>query len=161
MSQSVSCWQNTYIFILSEGWRQKWLLTLVQTVGYKLVPEHLVEDAFRPVGTKPGQIRHQLVCTLRLLEEKWGKLTRWAWRRTGRWTHSDGRPTSLWSWKDTGTTASASQVSNTATTWMDRRLSRVKSFMNGIGPGAVGDEDALSDGQCAVVPDQQEVKEGV
>lgn len=29
------------------------------------------------------------------------------------------------------------------------------------GPGAVGDEDALSDGQRAVVPDQQEVKEGV
>lgn len=28
-------------------------------------------------------------------------------------------------------------------------------------PGAVGDEDALSDGQRAVVPDQQEVKEGV
>lgn len=31
-----------------------------------------------------------------------------------------------------GTTASASQVSNTATIWMDRRLSTVKSFMNGI-----------------------------
>lgn len=28
-------------------------------------------------------------------------------------------------------------------------------------PGAVGDEDALSDGQRAVVPHQQEVKDGV
>lgn len=28
-------------------------------------------------------------------------------------------------------------------------------------PGAVGDEDALPDGQCAVVPKQQEVEDGI
>lgn len=28
-------------------------------------------------------------------------------------------------------------------------------------PGAVADEDTLSDGECAVVPHQQEVKHGI